>query len=242
MNTLLEQAVSAHGGISNWKKHRAVSATLDIDGAIWGFKGLPGMFRDLELDASLERQHVSMTSRSAGWKGVYTPDTVRIESLEDQRVEQRDAPRAAYADHTQETQWDRLHALYFCGYALWTYLTIPFLYTEPGFETEELGEWKENGEVWRRLKATFPDSIASHSRDQISYFGEDGLLRRHDYTVDVMGGAMGANYASNYRNIDGIMVPMSRRVFAYDEARQKIDEPLLVSIDFHQIAWRTDEV
>ncbi len=118
---------------------------------------------------------------------------------------------------------------------LWTYLTIPFLYTYPGFRTEELPEWEENGETWRRLKVTFPDSIASHNREQVSYFGEDGLLRRHDYTVDVMGGAQGANYASNYRDVRGVMVPMSRRVFAYDDARRKVDEPLLVSIDFRDI-------
>jgi hypothetical protein len=34
---------------------------------------------------------------------------------------------------------------------------------------------REYGETWRPLKATFPDSIASHSRKQVSYFGEDGL-------------------------------------------------------------------
>lgn len=125
------------------------------------------------------------------------------------------------------------------GYALWTYLTLPFLYTYPDFRTEELPDWKENGEVWRRLKVTFPDSIASHTCEQISYFGEDGLLRRHDYTVDVMGGARGANYASDYRNVHGVMVPMSRRVFAYDESGRKIDEPLLVSIDFRDIRFKT---
>jgi hypothetical protein len=238
MNTLLEQAVEAHGGLANWKKHRAASLKLDVGGAIWQVKEQPGMFRDLELDASLDRQHISMTSRTAGWKGEFTPDLVRVETLGQDSVERRDAPRSAFEGHTQATPWDRLHALYFSGYALWSYLTIPFLYTQPGFETEELGEWEESGEVWRRLKAVFPDSIASHSREQISYFGQDGLLRRHDYTVDVMGGATGANYASDYREADGIVVPMTRRVFAYDEDRRKIGDPLLVSIDIHDVGWR----
>lgn len=239
MNTLLDEAILAHGGISNWTKLRAVSARLDIGGAIWQLKGQPGMFSGLELEASLDRQLVSMSSQTSGWKGEFMPHLVRVESLDQQSVEERAAPRTSYEGHTQQTQWDRLHALYFCSYALWTYLTIPFLYTSPGFKTEELGEWKENGETWRRLKATFPDSIASHSREQISYFGEDGLLRRHDYTVDVMGGARGANYASNYHYVGGIMMPMTRRVFAYDDAAQKIDDPLLVSIDFREIAWQT---
>ncbi|MDH4612443.1 hypothetical protein [Pseudomonas sp. BN102] len=55
-------------------------------------------------------------------------------------------------------------------------------------------------------------------------------------------GATGASFASNYQDIDGIIVPMSRRVFAYDAAGMKVDSPLLVSIDFHSVAWRKDQV
>jgi hypothetical protein len=48
---------------------------------------------------------------------------------------------------------------YFSSEAMWTYLTIPFLYTYPGFAVEELALWHEEGEEWRPLKATFPDSF-----------------------------------------------------------------------------------
>ncbi|MGC1717533.1 MAG: hypothetical protein WA746_00975 [Isosphaeraceae bacterium] len=137
----------------------------------------------------------------------------------------------------RETAWDDLHVAYFNSYALWTYLTIPFLYTYPGFVTEELPPWREDGETWRPLKATFPDSVASHSREQVSYFGEDGLLRRHEYTVDVMGGARGVNYALDYRDVDGILVPTKRRVYAFDDRKNKVPSPLLVAIDFGDIAF-----
>ena len=240
MSTLLDEALLAHGGIDNWNRLRTASAALDIGGAVWPLKGRAGMFRNIALAASLQRQHMSITSPSAGWLGTFTPDAVRIESFNGDAAEERRAPRESYRGHVQDSQWDRLHALYFTGYALWTYLSIPFLYTTPGFETEELPEWRENGEVWRRLKVRFPDSIASHSREQVSYFGADGLLRRHDYTVDVMGGAPGANYASNYRKVEGIMVPMTRRVFAYDEAGRKVENPLLVTIDFRNVDFRTE--
>lgn len=235
MSTLLDDAVRAHGGLDHWSKFRTVSAALDIGGAVWHLKGQHGLFHDIELDANLRSQYVAITAPAAGWRGTFTPELVRISSLDGNANDELREPRASYQGHTQQTPWDRLHALYFTGYALWTYLTIPFLYTYPGFRTEELPEWKEDGEVWRRLKVTFPDTVASHSREQISYFGEDGLLRRHDYTVDVMGGAQGANYASDYRDVNGIIVPASRRVFAYDEAGSKVDEPLLVSIDFRRI-------
>src|SRR6202041_539269 len=103
-----------------------------------------------------------------------------------------------FAAHTQETPWDTLHAAYFNGYALWTYLTQPFLYAYPGFKTMELEPWEEAGETWRRLKVVFPEQIASHAREQVTYFGPDGLMRRHDYAVDVLGGAQGAHYIDDY--------------------------------------------
>ena len=95
----------------------------------------------------------------------------------------------------------------------------------------------EDDEVWRPLRAIFPDNIASHTREQISYFGKDGLLRRHEYAVDIMGGARGLNYAYDYRKVDGIMVPVTRRVVAFDDNKRKIPDPVLVAIDIHEIAF-----
>ncbi len=64
----------------------------------------------------------------------------------------------------------------------------------------------------------------------------------HEYTVDVLGGAPGVNYASDYRNVQGLLVPTKRRVYAFDSQKRKIPEPLLVAIDFLDLAFGTDEV
>jgi hypothetical protein len=117
-------------------------------------------------------------------------------------------------------------------------LSSPFLYTREGFETEEIDPWQEDGETGRRLKITFPPSVASHSRVQITHFGPDGLMRRHDYSVDVMGGATGANYASDYREFRGIKVPTRRKVYAYDQNFRKIPEPMLVDIEIYEVVLR----
>ena len=55
----------------------------------------------------------------------------------------------------------------------------------------------------------------------MTYFGPDGLMRRHDYAVEVLGGATGANYSTDYREFQGIKVPTIRRVYAYGAKRQK---------------------
>jgi hypothetical protein len=168
---------------------------------------------------------------------VFTPQRVEIEMENGTVEESRDNPRAAFKGFKQETPWDDLHVAYFNSYALWNYLTIPFMYTYRGFASEELDPWQEDGEVWRPLKVTFPDYIAGHTRQQVSYFGPDGLLRWHEHSVDVMGDAQGLNYAYDYRKVDGIMVPTKRRIFAADDRQRKIPNPVLISIDILEIAF-----
>jgi hypothetical protein len=165
-------------------------------------------------------------------RSVFVPDRLVLETLGGAVIESREDPEAAFAGQTLETPWDRFHVAYFASEALWTYLTSPFLYTYPGFESEEIEPWQEHGEEWRRLKVTFPDTVASRTKTQITHFGPDGLMRRHDYTVDILGGNSGANYPSDYREFQGIKMPTKRRIYGYDENLQKVPEPLLVSLDF----------
>ena len=84
---------------------------------------------------------------------------------------------------------------------------------------------------------TFPSHIASHTKTQVTHFGPDGLMRRHDYTVDILGGATGANYPTNYRDVQGLMMPTTRRIYAYDDAMQKVPDPVLVSLDFGRLVF-----
>jgi len=46
---------------------------------------------------------------------------------------------------------------------MWNYLTEPFVFTYPGVETREIEPWREDGETWRRLTVTFPETIANHN-------------------------------------------------------------------------------
>jgi hypothetical protein len=52
-----------------------------------------------------------------------------------------------------------------------------------------------------------------------------------------MDGARGVNSALDYRDVDGILVPAKRRVYAYDDRKNKIPAPLLVAIDFGDVAF-----
>lgn len=236
----LQVAVNAHGGLARWNQLKTVEASVSITGAIWQVKGKPDVLKDINIEAELHKERLTTHFNGQGRRTVFEPNRITVQTESGRIVDRRNDPRSAFRGHTQQTPWDDMHLAYFSSYALWNYLTIPFLYTYPRFVTEELAPWEENGEQWRPLKVIVPDSIASHSREQVAYFGPDGLLRRHAYTVDIMGGAAGLNYATDYRNVDGIVVPMKRRVYAPDANKQKIPEPVLVAIDIRDIAFSGD--
>lgn len=187
----------------------------------------------LTVETRTERVIVDFPGQNK--RAIFQPNRIVIETTDGKLIESRDNPEESFAGQQRETPWNDIHVIYFVGEALWTYLNTPFLYTYEGFASEEISSIQVGGETWRRLKVTFPDSVKSHTREQISCFGPDGLLRRHDYTVDILGGATGLNYVSDYRDVDGIIVPAKRRVYAYEGDYQLVKESLLVAIDMGDI-------
>ena len=147
-------------------------------------------------------------------RSIFEPNRVVVEKLDGTVVEARDDPEKSFEGQVRDTPWDDIHTGFFSSEALWTYLTTPFLYTYQGFATEEITSIRAEGETWRRLKVTFPDDVKCHTPEQISCFGPDGLLRRRDYTVDILDAATDLNYTYDYHNVEGIIVPAKRRIYA----------------------------
>jgi hypothetical protein len=175
-------------------------------------KGKPDALKDVSMEAELHKERLTTHFNGRAKRTVFEPNQVAVQTETGRMLDfGRKSTFGIPGSHAADSLGRSARA-YFSSYALWNCLTIPSLYTHPGFLTEELNPCQENGEQWRPLKVTVPDCIASHSREQVAYFGPDGLLRRHGYTVDVRGGASGLNYAADYRNVDGIIVPMKRRV------------------------------
>ncbi|MFZ0785828.1 MAG: hypothetical protein WBQ63_15385 [Candidatus Acidiferrales bacterium] len=236
MNELLQRAVKAHGGLERWNNVKSIRVAASITGAIWYVKGKGDFLKNVVLTAETRRERLTVDFPGQDKRAIFEPSRIAIEKADGTPIEARDNPEKSFAGQQRETPWDDIQVAYFVGEALWTYLNTPFLYTHEGFTSEEIASIQVDGETWRRLKVTFPESVKSHTREQISCFGPDGLLRRHDYTVDILGGATGLNYASDYRDVDGIIVPTKRRVYAYEGDYQLVKEPLLVAIDMGEIS------
>src|SRR5277367_6189970 len=235
MTELLELAVRAHGGLDRWRKIRSIQVAASITGAIWFVKGQGDALKDVVLTADTLTQRLTVDFPGQDKRAIFEPQRIVIQHMDGTPITDRDKPEQSFVGQQRETPWDDIHVIYFVGEALWTYLNTPFLYTQEGFATEEIAPIQVEDETWRRLKVTFPDYIKSHTREQISCLGPDGLLRRHDYTVDILGGATGLNYASDYRDVDGIIVPTKRRIYAYEGDYVPVWEPLLVKIDVGEI-------
>jgi len=161
MNSLLKLATEAHGGVDRWNQLTELKAHLSVTGGIWHVKGRPDVLKDIRIELPLHEERLITHFVGQNKRFVFTPDQVSVEDEQGHPIENRDDPRCAFEGQSYETPWDDLHVAYFDSYALWTYLTIPFLYTYPGFVTEELPPWQEEGEEWRRLKAVFPENIAA---------------------------------------------------------------------------------
>jgi hypothetical protein len=220
MDELLTRVLDAHGGLENWSKVTTLTARLSLGGPFWEARGWPGIYDNSTAQLDAHREHIAFTPFT-------TPDRKSVLDVESQRVailsaagdivEERENPRRSFPlPFELATTWDALQVAYFAGYANWNYLTTPFLFTYPGVEANEIDPWEEDGETWRRLKVTFPKSIATHNTEQFFYFDSDHMLRRMDYSPDVTGAPPVAHYAYDHQEFDGFIFPTKRDVHRRD--------------------------
>ncbi|MEU1198779.1 hypothetical protein ABZ446_21450 [Streptomyces sp. NPDC005813] len=216
MNDLLEHAISAHGGRERWSQIGGLQVEATLHGSFWAVRG----FSDKPFKETVTIGTRRELIRFSPWgKPEYDfmlraeDDVVELRAAaEDNVLETQSGIRSTYKGYDLTSPWNQLQVGYFIGYAMWNYLTTPFLLDYPGVSSREGEPWSENGEVWRRLNVEFPSSIATHTAEQTFYFGDDGLLRRLDYNVDVNVDVAVAHYVSDYRTFEGIQVPTRRRV------------------------------
>jgi hypothetical protein len=238
MNKLLARIVEAHGGLDRWRRFDRVEATIITGGAFWGMKNLVQDPNPRRMTVSLHEERSSLKPfGDPDWHTEFTPNRIAIVRGDGTVVAERHDPRTSFKGHEMTTPWDPLHWAYFNGDALWTYFTTPFLLTMDGVEVTEREPWTENRETWRVLRARFPESIETHSVLQDFFFGEDLLLRRHDYNVDVAGGFHAAQMVYDYIEADGIRLPSKRRAYIRGtDFRPRLD-PLMVSIDISDVRF-----
>src|ERR1700730_10323113 len=168
VSDLLDLALKAHGGIDRWREVKSLDVRVSLTGALYDLKGYPEGVSNVTVKIDTRRPAVMISPYARpDHRGYFTPDRVWIEDRAGQIVDERRDPRASFAGHVRETPWDQLHRLYFTGYAMWNYLTTPFLFAPPGFECTENEPHQENGETWC-LRVRFPPNVPTHNNFQVA--------------------------------------------------------------------------
>jgi len=143
----LTRVLDAHGGFERWQQFTRVEATIVSGGLLFEMKGMPQDPTSRHMAAALQHEWSSVRPFGADDQRTdFTPDRVAIEKLDGTLVAERLRPRDSFDGHTLTTPWDPLQRAYFNGYALWTYLTSPFLLALPGMSVRELEPVVDNGE------------------------------------------------------------------------------------------------
>lgn len=221
MCSLLQEIIDAHGGLRRWQALSDLVTEVEVEGQMFPWVPPQYSIPHSRIFFSLRRQHIVMLTDAGNLRFLIEPNLVSVFGERDAKLEviRREEPVSWFWGG--DGSWDLLRTAYVQGFGIRRCVTAPFLYTTPGFITEEVEPWEEDGEIWRVLKISFPSRIEVGARVQYEYFGSDGFLRRTRYSLNIPGFHDFVNYVCAYKNVDGIWLPTARQVFACDLAGRK---------------------
>lgn len=209
---LLEQALTAHGGIERWNKFHTLSATIRFGGLAFQSRFNQSGLLERRVDVGTKNPTVVFHDYpKRGYTGYFEPKSVLIKGPNSFEFH-RDNPRLAFKSLRRSFYWDDLDLLYFAGYASWNYFNSPFLLSYKDVSCQEIEPWSHGNQYLRRLKVKFPPSIPTHCDTQTFYFDQQSKMVRLDYCPEIFARwAKAAHFCSHYLVWNGIAMP-SRRV------------------------------
>ncbi len=237
MLPIIEEIVDAHGGADHWRSLEALEAEISAWGFLFRAKRVPVLNRVRVRALTREPRFTFFDSPQSGQRIEFFGDNEVCILDSNGKVEtKRSNPRSAFRGLRRLFSWDTLDFAYFGGYATWNYFATPFLFLRDGFKFEEMEPISGSFGSWSRLRVTFPDDIPTHCKKQVFYFDEHLLLRRLDYTAEVVGRwAHAAHLCDEYREFDGLKIPTHRRIFPLIFGSSPLPRPILVAIDVHDV-------
>jgi hypothetical protein len=211
----LERAFVFFGGEAAWRRIEVIR--LFPTGLAGLLPLLKGNGRTFEFPEVIEVCPQARLTRfldypCAGQAGVYERGDVRIERMADgEVVGSSPNHRATFRGLAKNRRWGPLDALYFFGYALVHYHSLPFSLAAArvvGFR-----EISSHGSRLEALEVEFPSNAPTHCRRETFIFDETGCIVRHDYVADVVGAwARGSHLWQNVTRVNGFPIAMRRHV------------------------------
>ncbi|HSG30054.1 MAG TPA: hypothetical protein VLB82_00750 [Thermodesulfobacteriota bacterium] len=237
VNELLDKVIEAHGGMDAWNRVDEINVTARTGGLLPLSKLKYSSLSKVNFTVYPKTMMTVFNDfPELGSKGVFDKGTVYIENGSGEIEEERENPREQFNRISKKLYWDYLDTIYFTGYAIWNYLCTPFMFKTYDFELSIGQSIEDEGEILDALKVIYPDNIHTHCKEQTLYFDSFGLLRRLDYTADVIGSwAHAAHYCFDYVKTDGISFPLSRKVYMRKTDGTHAEFPIVIWIKLSQI-------
>lgn len=214
---LVEHSIRVHGGWDEWKRLEVIYIEpAALRGPLPLIKGLR---RTFVLPRRFELRPHRNVALFEGYPddettGLYEDGVVSlVESMTSETLIGSLNHRKTFEGFAKHRLWSPLDALYFFGYSLLHYHSMPFSLGEAAFLA--IGDVRSRGEDLVRLDLEFPAERITHCNRQAIFFSREGLVRRHDYVAEVIGSfARGSHYWDDYELVDGFKFAMRRRVTA----------------------------
>lgn len=209
---VIERACDRHGGLEAFARASRIALRVEaLGGPILWIKGLRRKFR---APAAVDvwphsRRVVFRDFPRDGQVGIYDAGRVAI-ALDPEVVPGGPSHRGTFTGIARWRTWWPEDLIYFLGYALAHYLSLPFSLRDR--EIVDARRTRHGVELWVR----FPANAETHSVLEGFTFDESGLLLRHDYRAEIMGAPFnGAHLSEDYVALDGGLLLATRRtVFA----------------------------
>jgi hypothetical protein len=225
--SLRDRVLEAVGG-ARWAEVRHFTGHLLLGGSLLEPLAPGQSLKEIVAECDLANRAIRISGFSdsgAAWG--FSPEFVTI---------QRDdggfkGARRGAAPRPFTTPKDEEELVYLCGLSIWNCMTAPAGLLGPGAQTEELGDWVEHGETWRRLQVTAPEGVLAYAREATMYIGDDGLLRRTDFEVQCGQRLQLADYASAHQMFSGLTIPTLHRIVNRAGGAKGVPEPPVLDIE-----------
>jgi hypothetical protein len=210
------------------KQSRFIEAEVSVKGLAFTLKRRP-FFEHAHILMEIARpfSKISPIGKDIDISGVLDGSNVRLEDKYDRIISKREDARRYFPYGRRLFFWDDLDMAYFANYAFWNYFTLPNLLMDCRID------WAEPEEG--TLKASFPDNIPTHSKEQEFKFDKkSGLLLQHNYTAEVISKlATAAHIVTEHKQADGLVYPSSRVVTPMAKNGNALKRPVLIDIKLH---------
>lgn len=240
-NPLVDTLLSRHGGREAWRTVQCIEAELSTGGLAFASRGQFSPLRGCRIQVDPHHWRVTLSGYpDPDCRAEWTPGRVTLDLGDGTPPQTRLNPRDRFKGWLRHPRWDALDLLYFVGYAIWNYLSFPWLLTRDDVQVR-VAQGRPDATGPLRLEARFAPGFPTHSPVQHFHLGADGLLVRHDYVAEVMGPwASAAHFCLDHQWVDGLRLYTRRRVVPALGHWGSLPGPTLVWIELGSMQVKRD--